>query len=381
MNATDVSSRASDRLSKPTEAECARRKRRIGQLALGAGAGLAVLAFGALEVKSYWTVGRYYVSTDDAYVGADNTVVAPKVAGYVHALLVSDNQPVKAGQLLARIDDRDFRDALDQALATEKAAEASVKNIDAQLVAQQSNIEEADAAVSASEAALGLAQRNDVRRQKMAATGYGSTEQADAASSDAKQQAAGLDRLQAAALASRQQVGVLQSQRALAQAQLAHATAERRQAELNLSYTNIVAPINGTVGARSVRAGQYVQAGSQLMALVPMQQVYVIANYKETQLTHVFAGQAATIRVDTFPGDDLRGRVDSLAPASGMEFSLLPSDNATGNFTKIVQRIPVKIVFPVRGALAGRLRPGMSVTAMIDTRSGGSGPVLTNVSR
>ena len=215
----------------------------------------------------------------------------------------------------------------------------------------------------------------------MAATGFGSTEQADAASSDAKQQAAGLERLRAAALASRQQVAVLQSQRALAQAQLAHATAGRRQAELNLSYANIVAPIDGTVGARSVRVGQYVQAGSQLMALVPMQQVYVIANYKETQLTHVFPGQTATVRVDSFPGDELRGRVDSLAPASGMEFSLLPSDNATGNFTKIVQRIPVKIVFALRGVLAGRLRPGMSVTAMIDTRSGGSGLALTTASR
>ena len=381
MSATDVSVRASERSPKPSKAKHAPRKRRMGRLVLGAGAALAALAFAAVEGRSYWTVGRFQVSTDDAYVGADNTVVAPKVAGYVHELLVSDNQPVRAGQLLARIDDRDFRDALDQAIATETAAEASVKNIDAQLIAQQSNIKEADAAVSASEASLGLAQRNDVRRQKMAATGYGSTEQADVASSDAKQQAAGLERLQAAALASRQQVGVLESQRALAQAQLAHATAERRQAELNLSYTNIVAPIAGTVGARSVRAGQYVQAGSQLMALVPMQQVYVIANYKETQLTHVFAGQTATIRVDTFPGDDLRGRVDSLAPASGMEFSLLPSDNATGNFTKIVQRIPVKIVFPVRRDLAGRLRPGMSVKATIDTRSGGSGPALTTASR
>ena len=271
MSATDVSPRASGDQS--PEVKHPGRKRRT-RLLLAAGAGLAFLTFAVVEGTSYWTEGRFRVSTDDAYVRADNTVVAPKVAGYVHELLVSDNQPVTAGQLLARIDDRDFRDALDQALATEEAAEASVKNIDAQLVAQQSSIKEADAAVRASQASLGLAQRNDVRRQKMAATGYGSTEQADAAASDVKQQAAGLERLQAAALASRQQVGVLRSQRALAQAQLAHASAERRQAELNLSYTNIVAPIDGTVGARSVRAGQYVQAGSQLMAVVPMQQVY-----------------------------------------------------------------------------------------------------------
>ena len=381
MSATDVSLRAEDRSAAPSGATRPNGNRRVGRVAVGAVAGIAALAFATVEGRAYWTVGRFHVSTDDAYVAADNTVVAPKVAGYVHELLVSDNQPVRAGQVLARIDDRDFRAALAQSLATEQAAQANIRNVDAQLVAQQSNIRQADAAVAASQASLGLAQRNDVRRQKMAATGYGSTEQADTASSDAKQQAAGLDRLQAAALESRQQVGVLQSQRALAQAQLARAAAERRQAELNLSYTDIIAPVDGTIGARSVRAGQYVQAGAQLMAIVPLQQVYVVANYKETQLTHVLAGQAATVRVDTFPGDDVHGRVDSVAPASGMEFSLLPSDNATGNFTKIVQRIPVKIVFPVRRDLAGRLRPGMSVTAVIDTRSGGSGPALATAGR
>jgi membrane fusion protein (multidrug efflux system) len=155
-------------------------------------------------------------------------------------------------------------------------------------------------------------------------------------------------------------------------AQLAHAEAAKQQAALNLSYTNIIAPVDGTVGARSIRVGQYVQAGNQLMAIVPLQRVYVVANFKETQLTHVVAGQPVDIRVDTFPDDDLRGRVDTLAPASGMEFSLLPPDNATGNFTKIVQRIPVKIVFPASGPLAGRLRPGMSVNVSIDTRAGGA---------
>jgi membrane fusion protein (multidrug efflux system) len=340
------------------------------------GAAVIALAGASVAGSRYWTAGRFQVSTDDAYVKADTTVIAPKVAGYVRDVLVTDNQQVTAGQMVARIDDRDLTAALDQAKANEQAAAASVQNVEAQLIAQGSAIRQSDAAVSAGNASLALARRNEVRRQKMAQTGYGSTEQADTAATDSRQQAAGLERMQAAALGSRQQVGVLQSQRALAVAQLARARAERRQAELNLGYTNLIAPTSGTVGARSVRKGQYVQAGNQLMAIVPTQQVYVVANFKETQLANVFAGQSASVHVDSFPDEELHGRVDTLAPASGMEFSLLPSDNATGNFTKIVQRVPVKIVFQVPRSLAGRLRPGMSVTASIDTRSRGTGASL-----
>jgi membrane fusion protein (multidrug efflux system) len=343
------------------------------RLALRAAAGAFFFAvIGALgyEAVHYWAVGRFIETTDDAYVQADSTMVSPKVSGYIADLLVDDNQTVKAGQILARIDDRDFRAALDEATANVAAASASVANLDAQIAAQDSVIRQADASVASATAALGLSQRNDLRRRKMAEVGYGSTEQADTASTEATEQAASLERLQAAALTARQQVEVLITQRRLAQAQLAHAEAARRQAELNLSYTDIVAPIDGTVGARTVRVGQYVQAGTQLMALVPLRQVYVVANFKETQLTDVEPGQPVRVRVrvDTFPGDDIVGRVDTLAPASGLEFSLLPPDNATGNFTKIVQRIPVKIVFPPDHALAGRLLPGMSVTASIDAR-------------
>lgn len=341
-----------------------------------AGAAIAVLAGAIVAGDRYWTVGRFQISTEDAYIKADTTVVAPKVAGYVSDVLVADNQPVRAGQVLARIDDRDLRAALDQAKANEQAALASVGNVDAQLTGQTSAIRQADAAVTASVAGLGFARRDEVRRQTMAQTGYGSAEQADSTATNAQQQAAGLERLRAAALASRQQVGVLRSQRAQALAQLVRAHAERHMAELNLSYTDLVAPVDGVVGARSVRRGQYVQAGNQLLAVVPMRQVYVVANFKETQLTRVFAGQAVAIRVDSFPDEDLRGRVDTLAPASGMEFSLLPSDNATGNFTKIVQRIPVRITFQMPRDLAGRLRPGMSVSAAIDTRSRGTGQPL-----
>jgi membrane fusion protein (multidrug efflux system) len=300
--------------------------------------------------------------------------VAPKVAGYVSQLVVDDNQRVQAGQVLARIDDRDFRQAADEASANVQAAQASVANLDAQIAAQGSVIGQADASVTAAKASLALSQRNDARHQEMARVGYGSDEQADDASTDAKEKAAALQRLSAAATTARQQVPILASQRQLALAQLARAQAAERQAQLNLGYTTIVAPIDGVVGARTVRVGQYVQVGTQLLAVVPLQRTYVVANFKETQLTGVKAGQPVRIKVDTFPSHDVEGRVDSLAPASGLEFSLLPPDNATGNFTKIVQRIPVKIVFDPRNPLAGRLRPGMSVTAAIDTRPNAGAP-------
>jgi len=334
-----------------------------------AGAGLVVLA-GAAEGAKYWTVGRFVQTTDDAYVKADASVVAPKVAGYVGQLLVDDNQPVKAGQVLARIDDRDFGAAVDEASASVDAAKASVANLDAQIAAQGSVIRQADASVAAAHASLDLAQRNGARRTEMARVGYGSDEQADNASTDAKEKGATLQRLQAAATTARQQVAVLSSQRQLAQAQLARAEAAKRQADLNLGYSTILSPIDGVVAARTARQGQYVQVGTQLMAIVPLQRTYVVANFKETQLTNVKPGQPVRVRVDGFPGHDVEGRVDSLAPATGLEFSLLPPDNATGNFTKIVQRIPVKIVFDARNPLAGQLRPGMSVNASIDTRPG-----------
>jgi membrane fusion protein (multidrug efflux system) len=329
----------------------------------------ALVVAGGVEGNRYWKIGRFIQSTDDAYVQADSTIIAPKVSGYIAHVIVNDNQAVKAGQLLARIDDRDLRTALDDATANVAAATAAIAHLDAQLAAQGSLIRQADDSVTAAAASLSLSQRNDVRRQTMAQVGYGSVEQADSASTQAKVGRADLERLQAAALTARQQIQILTTQRQLAEAQLARSEAARHQAELNLSYTDIVAPIDGTVAARSVRLGQYVQAGTQLMALVPLQQVYVVANFKETQLTDVQPGQTARVQIDTFPDHDLIGHVDTIAPASGMEFSLLPPDNATGNFTKIVQRVPVKIVFPFNKALVGRIRPGMSVEAEIDTRT------------
>ncbi len=335
----------------------------------------------------YFTSGRFIVSTDDAYVQAHSTIVASRVSGYVSAVLVDDDQPVRAGQVLARIDDRDFRAALDQARADVQAAQAEVDDLQAQLAQQDTLIARARASVSASNAAVDLAHLNRVRYRKMASIGFGSQQQSQEADAQARERSADLARDQASFATAQQQVHVLRAKLAQTQALEERSQAIERQAALNLGYTTIIAPIDGVVAARTVRLGQYVQAGTQLTALVPLAEVYVVANFKETQLTRVRVGEPVRLRVDTFPGAHLRGCVDSVAPASGLEFSLLPPDNATGNFTKIVQRIPVKIVLDSRQTLIGSLRPGMSVEASIDTRPGGdsaaaaacSTPVLSSL--
>ena len=329
---------------------------------------LAGVAFAADFGYHYWTVGRFIESTDDAYVKADYTTVAPKVAGYIKDVLVNDNDKVKAGQVLARIDDRDFQAALSQAKADLKAANAAIANIDAQISLQQSLIGQAKATVDASKASFDFAQSDAARSARLISNGAGTQSRAEETQSASKQAAAAVERDQAALVAAQNKVPVLQTQRDHAVAQRDRAAAAVQQAELNLSYTDIVAAVDGTVGARSIRVGQYVTSGTQLMAVVPLHSVYVVANFKETQLTYVRPGQSVEIRVDSFPDVAIKGHVDSLSPASGLEFSLLPPDNATGNFTKIVQRIPVKIVIDDE-QLAGLLRSGMSVEPEIDTKA------------
>ncbi|WP_416065696.1 HlyD family secretion protein [Rhizobium sp. ZK1] len=329
---------------------------------------LAGVAFAGDFGYRYWTVGRFIESTDDAYVKADYTTVAPKVAGYIKQVLVNDNNPVKAGQVLARIDDRDFQAALSQARADVKAAEAAVTNLDAQISLQQSIIAQARATLDASQASLTFAQSDADRASRLITNGAGTQSRAEQSQSLKDQAAAAVERDRAAVVAAENKVPVLQTQREQALAQRDRALAAARQAELNLSYTDIVAAVDGTVGARSIRVGQYVTSGTQLMAVVPLHAVYVVANFKETQLTFVRPGQAVEIKVDSFPDIAIKGHVDSVSPASGLEFSLLPPDNATGNFTKIVQRIPVKIVIDDE-RLAGLLRSGMSVIPDIDTKA------------
>ncbi len=329
---------------------------------------LAGVAIAADFGYRYWTVGRFIESTDDAYVKADYTTIAPKVAGYIKDVLVNDNDKVKVGQVLARIDDRDFQAALSQAKADLKAADAAISNIDAQIQLQQSLIGQAKATVDASQASLDYAISDAARSARLITNGVGTQSRAEETASARKQAAAAVERDQAALVAAQNKVPVLRTQRDQAAAQRDRAAAAVQQAELNLSYTNIVAAVDGTVGARSIRVGQYVTSGTQLMAVVPLHSVYVVANFKETQLTYVRPGQSVEIKVDSFPDVTIKGHVDSLSPASGLEFSLLPPDNATGNFTKIVQRIPVKIVIDDDN-LVGLLRSGMSVEPEIDTKA------------
>jgi membrane fusion protein, multidrug efflux system len=330
---------------------------------------LAIGVAGAADFGyGYLMTGRYLESTDDAYVKADSTIVSPRVSGYLAEVLVGDNQAVTSGQLLARIDDRDFKTALDQARADVAAAEASVRNLDAQIALQQPIIEQETADIAAAEANLQFAREEQFRYDGLMKSGSGTVQRAQQTDAALREKVAQLQHGKSGLLAAQKKVDVLTSDRAKAVAQLDHARAVAQQMALNLSYTRIIAPVDGTVGARSLRVGQFVQAGTQLMAVVPLDAVYVIANFKETQLTHVRNGQPVELYIDSFHGTRLRGHVDSLAPASGLEFALLPPDNATGNFTKIVQRVPVKIVLDDH-SLTGLLRPGMSAEPTIDTKA------------
>ena len=347
----------------PLTASPAARKGAIRRFLL-AGTAVALLAGAAWYGWDYWTVGRFLVSTDDAYVKADNTTIAPKVSGYLSEVLVGDNERVAAGQILARIDDRDFKVALDQARADVAAAEAAVASKRAQLEVQQAVIAAAKATIEVDTATQTFASQENKRYTDLAATGYGSVQNAQSAQSRNAGAQAAILRDTANLVSAQKQVELLKAEIAQATAAAGRASALQRQAELNLGYTTITSPIDGIVGNRTLRTGQFVQAGTQLMSLVPATGAYVVANFKETQLTAVRKGQPVDLAVDMFPGQVVHGHVDSLAPASGQEFALLPPDNATGNFTKVVQRIPVKIALdntPIE------LRPGMSVIPTIET--------------
>jgi membrane fusion protein (multidrug efflux system) len=336
---------------------------------LFAGAGLLAIASSGYFGWQYWTVGQFHVSTDNAYVKADTIAIAPKVSGYIASVLVGDNDPVHAGQVLARIDDRDFRVVLQQADADVVASRAAIATKQAALATQQSLIEAARATIAADEADATFASQDEKRYRELAATGSGSIQNAQKAASRHAVARAAVARDTATLASAIAQLDVVKAELAQAEAALERSQSARKQAALNLSYTSIVAPAKAVVGNRTLRVGQYVQAGTQLMSLVPVESAYVIANYKETQLTHVRAGQPVSISVDTYPGRRFRGHIDSLSPASGQEFALLPPDNATGNFTKVVQRIPVKIVLDPTQGLTDVLRPGMSVVTTIDTKA------------
>ena len=338
-----------------------------------AGSALIVLAGAAWFGHGWWTVGRFVESTDDAYVGGDVTVIAPKVAGFVAEVAVADNQAVRAGDLLIKLDDRDYRAALAKAEAVVAGQQATLANLDATYRLQQALIAQAQAGIAAADAEIIRARDDHVRFRDLAAHAAASTQTAQKADADYKQAIAAGDRARAAADAASRQLDVIDTQKRQVEAALAGALADRDTARLNLGYTELRAPIDGTVGNRSARQGAFAAVGAQLIAIVPARGLWVDANFKENQLARLKPGLVATISADVLPGEAFRGHVLSLAPATGAQFSVLPAENATGNFTKIVQRVPVRILLDGDASRLGRLRPGLSVTADVDERTGETG--------
>ncbi|WP_166367217.1 HlyD family secretion protein [Pseudomonas akapageensis] len=310
-----------------------------------------------------------YQNTNDAYVVADYTLIAPKVSGFIAKVLVEDNQPVNAGQLLALIDDRDYRARLDSAQADLIAAQASLEHLGALLDQQQAVIDQSEAKVKADTAQVTFAQQDLSRYQRLSDRGLISLQTTQQARSRIDTALAQREQNHAGVAASVKQVAVLQAQLKQAQAVVKRHEAELEQARLNLSYTRITAPADGLVGKRDVRVGALVSPGTPLMAVVPLEQAYIVGNFQETQLTRMQPGQPVQVQVDSLPGETLRGRIESIAPGTGLSFSPLAPINATGNFTKIVQRIPVKIVLEPDQPQVLRLRMGMSVNLSIDTRT------------
>jgi membrane fusion protein, multidrug efflux system len=305
--------------------------------------------------------------TDDAYVRGDITPLSAQVEGYVRRVPADDFQRVKRGELLVEIEDDDYRARVAQAEADLLGAEAAIENLKARKEGQHALVAEAQDAITATRADVERTRLEAERQRTLLATTFGTRQRVEQADADAERFAATLARNKAELDAQRRQLAVLDTQELQLRADAKAKQAALDLAKINLGYTRITAPVAGMVSERDVRAGQYVHAGTQVITVVPLDNVWALANYKETQLTHVAIGQRAEIRVDTFPGVVVNARVDSISPASGAQFSLLPPDNATGNFTKVVQRIPVKLRIAPDNPLAGSLRPGMSVIATILT--------------
>ena len=330
---------------------------------------LAAIVIGAIGFGyHWWSEGRFIEDTDDAYIGGNVTVIAPKVAGYIAKLEVTDNQQVHVGEVIARLDDRDYRAALAKADGAVGAAQAALANLDATRQLQEAVIGQARAGVNASNAETSRARDDQVRYQNLSAKAAVSIQSSQKADAAYKQALAGDQKAQAELTAAQRELDVIGTRKQQAQAALEQAMAERDLAKLNLEYTVLRSPIDGVIGNRRAREGAYATVGSQLLSIVPSHGLWVDANFKEGQLAHFKPGQRATIEADVMPGHVFHGTVSSLAPATGAQFSVLPAENATGNFTKIVQRVPVRILLDEKDAALGTLRPGLSVNAEVDVR-------------
>ena len=333
-------------------------------------AGLGALAFlGAVWFAyDYITVGRFIVSTDDAYVGADMAIIAPKIPANVAEVPIVDNQAVKEGDVLVRLDDGDYRLAVDQAKAKLATQTAAITTFDAQIKAAEATAAQAKAQLDSAKATVLKTEADYTRTSALAARDYSTKASLDAAIAARDSARAQVKANEAAIDSANASITVLEAQRNEAERVAKELQVTVAKAERDLSFTVIRAPFNGVVGNKSVQVGDYVTPGKRLAAVVPLDKVYIDANLKETQLGPVTVGETANVRVDALDGAVLKGTVESVAPASGSQFSLLPPENATGNFTKIVQRVPVRIAIPAAEA-NGKLRPGLSVVVGIDTRT------------
>jgi len=329
--------------------------------------GLACLAIVVAAAGYFFSITRHAEETNDAFVDADFTFIAPKVSGFIEDVLVEDNQEVKAGQVLARIDDQDYQVELSAATAKVATSKAKVDNAAALLKRQKAEIRQVQAGIESDQADVNFAKHEFDRYQNLADQGAGTLQNAQQARTRLMKAQAQLGTRQAMLESARTQVEVLAAAEQSAAAEVEHAKALLERARLNVSYTELKAPFAGVVGRRSVRKGAFVKPGEVLMAVVPRDRFYVTAHFREVQLGHMHPGQVVDITVDAFPDEKLSGTVDSLAPATGVTFATIAPDNATGNFTKVVQRLPVKILLNTDQALTAQLRVGMSVEARVDT--------------
>ena len=332
-------------------------------------AGLVVIAL-VIGGFFWWQGKQRWEATDNAFVQADTTLVSPQINGYVTEVLVTDNQRVEPGQILVRLDDSDAKAQLAQAEANLAALTAAVGNVDARAVQEQAMIASRAAGVTQAQAQADLARARVARYGKLAEQGWVSQQGIQTERAGAQTAQASVAQAQAALVAEQRTAGVLGSTREQSLAAVEQARAQVDAARTNLDRTVIRAAVGGVVGARGVRPGQYVRTGGQMLSIVPLGNAYIVANFKETQLDRLRLGQTVQIGADAFPGQHITGRIDSFAPATGSEFALIPIENATGNFTKITQRVPVRIVVD-RANGGAALRPGLSVEVKVDLKSPG----------
>lgn len=331
---------------------------------------LVVLGLITAAFSARWLlVGRYLESTDNAYVQGEITRVSSQLGARIVKVLVGDNQHVQQGELLLKLESADFELAQQRAQAVLATRQAERLQAQSKLSQQASLIAASQAGVTASEAILERTQIDLSRAQTLRKPGYVSEERVTTLAADSRIARSQVSKAQADLQAERQQINSLQAEIKRLDAQIASARADLAQAQLNLARTEVLAPISGFIGQRAARNGQYVQAGAYLLSLVPDQDIWVQANFKETQIGRMRPGQSAELTFDSFPDTPIEARVDSLFAASGAQFSLLPPDNATGNFTKVVQRFPIKLTFAVDNPLQGLIRPGMSVEVKVDIQT------------